>query len=82
MWFQDDGAPQVFGDRWAGCTGPVPWPPSNLSSIEFSFWNALKSAVYATPVDYEKYLVVGIVYAATDIQQNPGVFERVRQSIV
>lgn len=96
MLFQHDGAPphygrcvrqhlnQAFGHRWIGRGGPVIWPPRSpdLSSIDFFLWGALKGAVYATPIDTDMDLVARIACAAADIKENPGVFERVRQSMV
>lgn len=96
MWFQHDGAPphygrrvrahlnHVFRHRWIGRGGPVPWPSRSpdLNSIDFFFWGALKSVVYATPVNSDEDLVARIVCAAADIQQTAGIFERVRQSMV
>ena len=96
LWFQHDGAPphygrrvrehlnHVFRHRWVGRGEPVPWPPRSpdLISIDFFFWSALKSVVYATPVNLELDLVSRIVCAARDIQQNAGIFQRVCQSMV
>ena len=42
----------------------------------------LKNAVYTTPVDFEMDLVAKKVSASANFQQNPGVFERFRQSMI
>nr|XP_042897449.1 uncharacterized protein LOC122269276 [Parasteatoda tepidariorum] len=64
------------------CDDTVDSSPNNEElSAEMGFSGALKITVYATPVDSEMYLVARIVCAVDDIQQNPGVFERVHQSM-
>lgn len=96
MWFQHDGAPAHFGlavrrdlnrsfpQRWIGRGGPVPWPPRSpdLSSLDFFLWGALKAIVYHDPVESEMDLVARLVCAAATIKETPGVFDRVRQSML
>lgn len=60
---------------------PVSWPSRSPHLSSISFFEVLY-AVYAMPVDFETDLVARLVCAAAKIQQNPSVFERVRQSII
>ena len=51
-----------------------------FKSVDLFLWGALKSAVYTAAMDSEMDLLVRIICAAADIQQNASVLERVRQS--
>ena len=96
MWIQHDGAPTQFGqdvrnyldgsfpNRWIGCGGPVHWPSRSpdLSSLDFFLWGALKAIVYQDPVTSEMELVARLSCAAAKIKETPGVFNRVRQSML
>lgn len=91
MWLQHDGAPahfsvavrahlnETFGGRWIGRGGPVAWPPRSpdLTPLDFFLWGHMKSLVYETPVDSEEQLVARILAAAQDVQNRPGIFERI-----
>ncbi|GFQ69425.1 transposable element Tcb1 transposase [Trichonephila clavata] len=93
MWFQHDGASlfcdrcvrehlnYVLGNGSIGRGEPDPWQP-DISSLNYFIRGALKSAEYATPVNLQMDLIAGIIYAAADIKKNPGVFERVHQSML
>jgi hypothetical protein len=60
MWFQQDGAPPHFAliaravvdekypIRWIGRGGPVAWPPSDLTPMDFFTWGRVKDIVYRT----------------------------------
>lgn len=92
MWFQH-GAPDhhgkcvrthlsvSFGQRWIGRGGPVAWFCFQRSP-DFFLSEAFITVVNATPIKYEINLVARIVCATAAIQENPGVFVRVRRPIV
>lgn len=60
LYYQHDGCPahferavrghldNVFGDRWIGRGGPVPWPARSpdLTPLDFYLWSELKRLVY------------------------------------
>lgn len=73
-----------FPHRWIGRGEPVPWPPRSpdLSSLDFFLWGAIKCVVYRDPVESEMDLVARLVCAAATIKETPGVFDRVRQSML
>lgn len=95
-YFMHDGAPahytlqvreylnDVFGQKWIGRGGPVAWPPRSpdLNPIDFYIWGHMKSLVYSTPVETQEMLHQRIQDAAATIRNQPGIFERVRQSFV
>jgi len=94
--YQHDGAPahfsravrdyldQTYPGRWIGKGGPVAWPPRSpdLTSLDFFLWGHVKSLVYATPVETVEDLTARIFNACEVVQHTPGIFERVRQSMV
>lgn len=96
IWFQHDGAPSHFSHyareylnrdfpaRWIGRGGPIAWPPRSpdLSPIDFFLWGFLKGLVYETPVTSDEDLVARVVEAAARVRDRPGLFERVRQSMI
>ena len=96
MWLQHDGAPahfslavrdylnEQFGDRWIGREGPVTWPPRSpdLTPLDFFLWGYMKSLVYETPVESEEDLLARIMAAAQEIQETPGIFERVYENML
>jgi len=96
MWFQHDGCPAhfslavrayltaVFGDRWIGRGGPVTWPPRSpdLTPLDFFLWGLIKDLVYATPIESEEDLIARIVEAVHQVREMPGIFKRVRQSML
>lgn len=73
-----------YADRWIGRAGPQPWPPRSpdLNPIDFFLWGHLKSLVYITPVLNEGDLRIRIHQSCEIIRNSPGIFERVRQSMV
>ena len=73
-----------FGEQWIGRGGPVAWPPRSpdLNPLDFYFWGHLKSVVYATPINTVEELRNRINDAFQQVRQNPGIFERVRRSMV
>jgi hypothetical protein len=91
-----DGAPTHFiravrdvlnnthHDRWTGRGGPIAWPPRSpdLNYLDFYLWEHLKIFVYAAAVDNEAALHHRIVDACQNIRNYPGIFERVRRSIM
>jgi hypothetical protein len=96
MWFQHDGAPAHFrhevrellnltyGEQWIGRGGPIRWPARSpdLTSLDFFLWGHLKNLVYETPVASPENLIAKIVAAAGEIQDDPDMLSRVRQSYV
>jgi hypothetical protein len=90
-----DGAPEHFSraardvlnktyrDRWTGRGGPTAWPPRSLdlNPLDFYLWGHLKPLVYATPADNEEALHC-IVDACQTIRNYPGIFERMRRSMI
>lgn len=95
MWFMHDGAPAHFsivarhfltttyGDRWIGRGGPHLWPARSpdLNPMDYFLWGHLKSLVYTTPVENVDDLRNRIIAGCNTIRNDPGVFERVRQSM-
>lgn len=52
-----------------------------MNSPVFLYWKRMKETVYKAPVEDELVLVVRIVAAAAEIQDNPSVFQNVRESM-
>jgi hypothetical protein len=96
MRYMHDGAPAHFSramrdvpnntshDRWMDRGGPTAWPPRSpdLNPLDFYLWGHLKSLVYATPVDNEEALHHRIVDACQTIRNFPGIFQRMRLSMM
>lgn len=96
MWFQHDGAPAhfsfdarnhltaTFGERWIGRGGPVHWPARSpdLTPCDFFLWGFLKDKIYATPVETREDLQDRIFDTARELRENPGIFARVRNSLI
>lgn len=96
MWLMHDGAPPHFSmvarqfldenypNRWIGRAGPQAWPPRSpdLNPLDYFLWGHLKSLVYKTPVQNEQDLRNRIFESCAIINQTPGIFERVRQSML
>lgn len=96
MWFMHDGAPPHFsiaarqfldvryGRRWIGRAGPQSWPPRSpdLNPLDFFVWGHLKSLVYKTAVINEEELRQRIRDSCDQIRHTPGIFQRVRQSML
>ncbi|XP_066600142.1 uncharacterized protein [Prorops nasuta] len=96
MWFQSDGAPphfnrqannlvvEKFQRRWIGRGAPVQWPPRSpdLTPLDFFLWGHVKSLVYVTPVETENQLIERIVTSFDEVMNTPGIFDRVRTSML
>ena len=96
MWFLHDGAPphfsltarqflnDIYPGRWIGRGGPIAWPPRSpdLNPMDFYVWGHLKTLVYSTPVNDVESLRQRIVNGCETIQNTPGIFQRVRQSML
>ncbi|KAJ4431746.1 hypothetical protein ANN_20350 [Periplaneta americana] len=96
MWFMHDGAPAhfsrlvrdtltgVYHDRWIGRGGPVQWPARSpdLNPLDFYLWGHLKQLVYGADIPDQETLHRRVMEACETIRHHPGVFERVRQSII
>lgn len=96
MWFMHDGAPPHFsivarqfldatyGENWIGRAGPQSWPPRSpdLNPLDFFLWGHLKALVYKTPVNTEEELTQRIRNSCDQIRHTPGIFQRVRQSML
>jgi hypothetical protein len=92
MWYRNGGALAHFSravldvlnntyhDRWIGSGDPTAWPSSSpdLNSLEFY----LNPLVYAAPVDNEEALHHRIVDARQTLRNYPGIFERMRRSMI
>ena len=94
MWFQQDGAPAhyapemrnylnaTFPNQWIGRGGPVPWSARSLdlSYLDFFLWEHLKILMYEFPIESAEVLVDGP--ALREMRDNPGVLQRVRESLL
>jgi hypothetical protein len=74
----------IYHDRWIGRGGPTAWLPrlSDLKSLDFYLWGHLKSLVHAAPVDNKEALHHRIVDVCQTIRNYPGIFERMRRSMM
>jgi hypothetical protein len=75
----------TYHDRWIRRGWPTAWPPRStpdLTPLYFHLWQHLKTLVYAAPVDNEKALHIRIVDACQTIRNYPGIFERMRPSMM
>ncbi|GFT77335.1 uncharacterized protein TNCV_2023401 [Trichonephila clavipes] len=72
-----------FGTRWIWCGEPIPCPPRSpdLSSLDYSLWEHLKSLVQVTALDSDEDLVARISEAAARVRKIPDILERVCQSL-
>jgi hypothetical protein len=96
MWYMHDGAPahfsravrevlrNTFHDQWIGREGPTAWPPRSpdLIPLDLYLWGHLNPLVYAPPVDNEEAPHHRIVDACQTIRNFPGIFERMRRSMM
>lgn len=96
MWFMHDGAPahyarctraflnDMYPDKWIGRGGPRAWPPRSpdLTPLDFYLWGHLKNRVYTTQVNTRQELWRRVQEACREVRNTPGVFERVRQSLL
>jgi hypothetical protein len=95
MWFMHVGAKAHFaravgrhltrryGERWMGRGGPVPWPlrSPDLNPVDYCVWGHVKSLVYTSSVDTVEELQHWIEGAFQQISNEPGVCERIRNSM-
>ena len=60
------------------------WPPRSpdLTPMDLSLWGHIKALNYTSPVDSEKDLLARIVESTAIIRQQPGIFDRTRQSML
>jgi hypothetical protein len=72
-----------YHDRWTG-RGPTASPPRSpdVNPLDFYLWGHLKTLVYAVPVDNEEALHHRILDACRTICNYPGIFERMRRSMM
>lgn len=96
MWLMHDGAPahftrnvttylnETFPNKWIGRSGPISWPARSpeLNMCDFFLWARMKELVYRTPVENEAELQRRVFAAAETIRNDPGIFERVRASLL
>jgi hypothetical protein len=96
MWYMHDGAPAHFSRavrdvlnntyryRRIGRGGPTAWPPRSpdLNRLDFYLWEHLKSLLYSASFDNEEALQHRIVDACETIHNYPGIFERMRRSMM
>jgi hypothetical protein len=96
MWHRHDGAAahlnrplrdvlnNTYHSRWIGRGGPTAWPPRppDLNPLSFNLWGHLKTLVYGTLLDSEEALHHCIVDACQTIRNYPGIFARMRRSMM
>jgi hypothetical protein len=96
MWYMRDGAPahfsrdvrdvlnNTYNDRWTDSEGPTARPTRSpdLNPLDFYMWKHLKFLVYAAPIDNKEALHNRIVEACQTIRNFPGIFERMRWSMM
>lgn len=96
LWFMQDGAPAHFSlaarnylqntypNRWIARGGYVAWPARSpdLNPLDFFLWGHLKSLVYETEVQSIEDLQLRIQNSCRAILNTPGIFERVRRSLL
>jgi hypothetical protein len=68
-----------YGQRWMGRGGPVPWPRKSpdLNPVDYCVWGH----VYTSAVDTVEELQHRIRGTRQQIRNEPGVFERIRNSM-
>lgn len=97
LYFQHDGAPphysrvvreylnDVFGERWIGRGGPIPWPPRSpdLTPLDFYLWGDVKRLVYEREDEYENVdlLRAAIEDAFDHIKNNQTVLTRLQNNL-
>lgn len=96
MWFMHDSAPphfsiiarqhiqNVYGNRWIGRGGPVPWPPRSpdLNPLDFYLWGHLKQLVYSRPIRNVDVLRQRIQEGFETIRNNPRILQGVRGNLL
>jgi len=60
------------------------WPPRSpdLTPINLFLWGHIKALNYTSPVNSVKDLLARIVEPSATIRQQPGIYERTRQSML
>lgn len=95
MWFMHDGAPahfsigprqylnEAYPNRWIGRGGFRSWPARSpdLNPLDFCIWGHLKTLVYKNPVEDVEDLRNRIIASCRTIQETPGIFDRIRESM-
>jgi hypothetical protein len=73
----------VYHDRWIG-RGGTAWPPRSpdLNPLDVYLWGHLKALEYVAPADNEVALHHGILDTCQSIRNYPGIFERMRRSMM
>ncbi|GBL72167.1 hypothetical protein AVEN_115157-1 [Araneus ventricosus] len=73
----------TFGKHWICHGSPVKWPARSpdLSCLDFFCWDQMKTLVYETPVYSVEDVVTRISVAAGEMQDLPGIFQNVRNSM-
>jgi hypothetical protein len=74
----------VYNNQWLGKGGPtilLPFLP-DLNPLDFYLWEHLQIIVYAAPADNEEALRHRVVDACQNISNYPGIFERMRRSMM
>jgi hypothetical protein len=96
MWYMHEGAPAHFSlavrdvlnntshDQRIDRGGPTAWPPRSpdLNPLDFYPWRHLNTFLYAAPVDKEEALHHRTVDACQTIRNCPGIFARMRRSVM
>jgi hypothetical protein len=74
----------TYLDRWIGSGGPTAWSPRSpdLNPPDIYPWGHLKTLVYAAPVYNEEALHHRTVDACQTIRNYPGIFVRMRRSMM
>jgi hypothetical protein len=74
----------TYHGRWIGRGGRTAWPPRSpdFNTLDSYPWRHLKTLVHAAPVDNEEVLYHRTVDACQTIHNYPGIFERMRRSMV
>jgi hypothetical protein len=74
----------TYHDRCIGRGGPIARPPRSpdLNPLDFYVWGHQQTLVHAAPVGNEEALHYRIVDACQTIRNYPGIFERMRRSML
>jgi hypothetical protein len=80
----EDVLNNIYHDGWIGRGGPIAWPPRSpdLNPLDFYLWGHLNVLVYEAPVDNEKAIHHRTVDACQTIRNYPGIFGRIRRSMM